>query len=45
MPFEIIFDVILAGLLIAVIAAAYILNGRLEKLRRGQEEMAGLVNR
>ncbi|MHA1567834.1 MAG: DUF6468 domain-containing protein [Alphaproteobacteria bacterium] len=43
MTFPLIFDSLLAVLLVVTIAYAAILNGRLRDMRRGREEMRGLI--
>ena len=43
MPYELIIEAVLALLMIAVIASAWVLNQKLTIIRQGQEEMADLV--
>ncbi len=45
MPIELIIDIVLVALLVAVIASSFILNRRIEVLRKGQSEMSGLVDK
>jgi predicted nucleic acid-binding Zn-ribbon protein len=45
MPIEMIIDIALVGLLAVVIASSFILNRRIETLRKGQAEMANLVEK
>ena len=42
---ELIFDIVLAGLLLAVLVGGFLVNRRLAALRAGQAELAALIDR